>query len=145
MLFLKIFMGIFIVIETLNILELYFDQDRDVFHGVSFFTGWEKSKENEECNLLLQYFVNWVAGIKLIVVMVLGVLIFMASDQVLIGVAIVLVVAIASFYWRMWPLLVKMNRKGYIIPGNRSTQLMVMLSFLELGFVCAIVTAINSL
>lgn len=145
MLFLKIFMGIFCITESLNILELYFEPDRDVFHGVSFFTGWEKSKENEECNLLLQYFVNWVAGVKLIVVMVLGVLIFMASDRVLITVGIVLVIAIASFYWKMFPLLKEMTAKGYVIPKNRGEQLTLMLTGLEIGFACAVVNAILSL
>ncbi len=116
MLFLKIFMGVFILTESLNILELYFDPDRDVFHGVSFFKGWNASKENDECHLLLNYFVNWVAGVKLIVVLLLAVLVFTASDLTLIYVAIALVIAIASFYWRMWPILKQMDKKRLCHP-----------------------------
>lgn len=139
---LQIFILVFVLIETLNLIELFFMKDKGVFNGVSIFSGWEKSKTDPDVHDLVCYLVNWVAGIKLIVVLVLGVLVFTAPDQTLIWAASALALAVTFYYWRLYPRLRKMRRAGQITPAKRPGQLTWMLTGLELGLIAVILTTV---
>jgi hypothetical protein len=132
-------MLVFAFVETLNMLELYFMRDKSVFNGVSIFKGWEKSKTDPEVYEFVQYLINWLAGVKLIVLALVVILVFTASERTLILSAIVLVIAVASFYWRLYPMIRKMDNGGNIQPGGRSRQLGLMVACLEFVFIVAIV------
>jgi hypothetical protein len=142
MTFLQVFLLVFAFIETLNVLELYFYQDKAMFNGLSIFTAWETSKQTPEVHDLIRYLLNWLAGVKLIVIGLLVVIALTAPEQTLVLVAIVLVLTVASFYWRLHPMLREMDKKGLIKPSGRSKQLALMLSTLELGFVAAVLVQV---
>lgn len=129
---------VFASIEGLSILELYFMQDRCMFNGVAMFSGWEISKEVPEVHGLVRYLVNWVAGMKLIVVGLLVVLALTAPAQTLLMAGIVLVLTVASFFWRMFPIACKFDKHEFIQPKGRAKTMGMMVAGLELVLVASI-------
>lgn len=127
----QITMIVFVTIEILSVLELYFLQEKAVFNGVSIFSGWEISKEVPEVHQLLKYLVNWVAGIKLIVIGLILVLVFTAPVHSLICAAAALVITVSSYFWRMYPMLQKHDQAGLVSPRGRSRMMGAMVLGLE--------------
>lgn len=135
---LQVTLLVFAGIEILSVLELYFMQDRCMFNGAAMFSGWEISKEVPEVHGMVRYLVNWVAGMKLIVVGLLVVLAFTAPMQVLVYVGVALILAVASFFWRMFPIACKFDRYGFIQPKGRARVLGAMVGGLELLLIGAV-------
>ena len=134
----KIVITIFIFLETGNIIILYFLPDSKLANGMGAFKAWEKSKEDPEIHDLTSYLVNWVAGTKLIFIGLLTVLLFTADQSGLLLTAGVMALAISSFYWRLFPLIRKMDREGQVEPGNYSKTL----GWMILGFIALFLIAI---
>lgn len=124
---------IFLVLEMTNLLTLYFFPGSKLANGVGVFNAWEKSKADPEIHDFVKYLVNWVAGTKLIFIMLLIVILFAADDQTLIYAGVAMVISIASFYWRLFPLIRKMDKDGQINPKKYS----VVLGWMILGFIVA--------
>lgn len=135
---LQVTLLIFAGIEMLSVLELYFMQDRCMFNGVAMFSGWEISKEVPEVHGMVCYLTNWVAGMKLIVVGLLVVLALTAPAQVLLAVGVSLVLAVASFFWRMYPLAAKFDTHGFLYPKGRAKTMGLMVAGLEVMLVGAV-------
>ncbi len=129
---LQVTLLVFALTESLSILELYFMQDRCMFNGVAMFSGWEISKEVPEVHGMVCYLVNWVAGMKLIVVGLLVVLALTAPTQTLLLVGLALFLAVASFFWRMFPLANKFDQFGFIRPKGRARTMGLMVAGLEM-------------
>jgi hypothetical protein len=127
-----------LAIEVLSVLELYFMQDKAVFNGVSIFSGWDISKEVPEVHELIRYLIHWVAGVKLIVIGLLLVLALTAPTQTLIYAGVMLILAISSFFWRMFPTIRKHDRAGLIEPRGRSQ----MVGMMVLGFEAALIASV---
>jgi len=119
----KIVISLFIVLETGNILMLYFFPDFNLGNGMGAFKDWERSKEDPEIHELTSYLVNWVGNTKLIFIGLLIVLLFTAEQQTLVIVAGVMALCISAFYWRMFPMIKKMDREGRIEPAGYSKTL----------------------
>lgn len=132
-LFRIIFIG-FLIIESANVIALYFFPESKFVNAVGVFNAWEKSKSNPEIHNFVKYLVNWIAGAKLIFIMLSIVILLTANYQTLILTGIVLVISIASFFWRLFPLIRKMDRDGQISPRNYSTVLGWMISAFILIF-----------
>jgi hypothetical protein len=127
----KIAAIIFLVLEAANVITLYFFPGSKYANGVGVFTAWEKSKSDPVLHNFIKYLVNWVAGSKLIFILLLIVILAMADEQSLIYVGIVMVISIASFYWRLFPLIRKMDRANEIEPKNYSA----ILGWMIFGFI----------
>ena len=123
MIWIKIVIGLFIVLETGNIFVLYFFPDARIANGMGAFKAWEKSTADPAVHDLVSYLVNWVAGTKLIFIGLLLVLLFTAEQLTLLLTAGVMALAISSFFWRMFPLIRKMDREGRIVPAGYSKTL----------------------
>ena len=121
----------FLVLEAANVITLYFFPGSKYANGVGVFTAWEKSKSDPVLHNFIKYLVNWVAGSKLIFILLLIVILAMADEQSLIYVGIVMVISIASFYWRLFPLIRKMDRANEIEPKNYSA----ILGWMIFGFI----------
>ena len=129
----KVVIVVFIVLETGNILMLYFFPDLNMGNGMGAFKAWKRSKEDPGFFDLASYLVNWVAGTKLIFIGLLLVLLFTANDRTLLITAGVMAVSIGSFYWRLYPLIRKMDKQGEIEPAGYSRTLAWMiLAFLAM-------------
>ncbi len=138
--FIKIALVAFICLELSNVLALYFAPGSKYANAVGVFTAWEKSKQDPEIHDFVRYLVYWVAGAKLIFLLLLAAIVLFAGVEFQrIGLA-ALAVATLSFYWRLFPLIKKMDRSGQIDPKNYSTTLGIMIFvFVVIFFAAALI------
>lgn len=129
---------VFVLIESLSMLELYFLKDNPMFNGVGIFSGWEISKRNPEVHALVCYLVNWLAGVKMIVISLVLVLAFMVPENTMLLGTIALAVTVSSFYWRLHPMLRAADKAGQVTPQGHSKRLSIMVAGLELSLFFAI-------
>ena len=134
----------FLVLETANVVTLYFFPGSKYANGVGVFKAWEKSKQDPEVHSFVRYLVYWVAGTKLIFIALLIVILFTADERTLVFSAAALVLSIASFFWRLFPLIRKMDRDLQLDPRNYSAVLGAMISAFILVFLIAILAAAGS-
>lgn len=128
---LQIVIGIFVFIECLNILVLYSMPSSKIGNGVGIFNTFHKVQDNEELQSFVGYLINWVAGAKLIFIMMGVVAIIFGDEQVHLFSVFALILSILSFYWRLFPTIKKLDKKGEISPKGYSKTLNIMIvSFL---------------
>lgn len=132
----------FLLLEATNVLTLYFFPGSKYANGVGVFKAWEKSKQDPELHDFVKYMVNWVAGTKLIFILLLIVILATASKQTLFLTCVVMVISIASFFWRLFPLIRKMDRENQIEPKNYSSVLGWMILAFIVFFLIALVISI---
>jgi hypothetical protein len=117
----------FILLELSNVAALYFAPGSKYANAVGVFSAWEKSKQYPEIHDFVKYLVYWVAGTKLIFLLLLTVIIIFADAETQRISVMALVIAILSFYWRLFPLIRKMDQNGQIEPKNYSVVLGIMI------------------
>ena len=132
----------FLILEATNVLALYFFPDSKLANSVGVFKAWEKSKGDPEIHNFVKYLVNWVAGTKLIFILLLIVILYIADEQTLVLTSAALVISIASFFWRLFPLIRKMDHDGQIDPKNYSAVLGWMIFAFILVFLTAIIFSV---
>jgi len=135
---LQVTLLVFVLIETLSMLELYFLQDKPMFNGVGIFSGWEKSKADPEVHMLVRYLVHWLAGVKMIVIGLVLVLVLMVPENTMLLGSIALAITVSSFYWRLNPMLRIADKAGQVTPQGHSRRLSFMVAGLELSLFVAI-------
>lgn len=128
----------FLLLEATNVITLYFFPGFKYANGVGMFTAWEKSKQDPEVHDFVKYLVNWVAGTKLIFILLLIVILATASERTLLFSAVAMVISIASFFWRLFPLIRKMDRNQQIDPKNYS----IVLGWMIMAFIAVFLSAI---
>ena len=128
----------FLILEATNVVALYFSPDSKLANSVGVFRAWEKSKQDPEIHDFVKYLVNWVAGTKLIFILLLIVIVCTADQQTLLITGVALVISISSFFWRLFPLIRKMDRDSQIEPKNYSAVLGWMILAFVLVFSVAI-------
>ncbi len=133
----------FLILEATNVATLYFYPGSKYANGVGVFNAWEKSKSDPEIHNFVKYLVNWVAGTKLIFILLLIVILYSANDQTLIYTGIALVISISSFFWRLFPLIRKMDQDNQIYPNNYSSVLGWMILAFILIFLSAVFISIG--
>ena len=129
----------FIALETTNVVALYFFPGSKYANSVGIFKAWDRSKSDPEMHNFAKYLVNWVAGTKLIFLLLLVVILVIADDRGLFYAGIALVVSISSFFWRLFPLIRTMDRAGEVDPRNYSAILGLMISVFVMVFLAALV------
>lgn len=132
----------FLILEISNVIVLYFFPGSKNANGVGVFKAWEKSKLDPEIHHFVRYLVNWVAGTKLIFILLLLVLLTTADERQLIWMGVALAVSIASFFWRLFPLIRQMDRANEIEPANYSLILGWMIFAFIFVFLSAIVITV---
>ncbi len=123
----KIVILAFIILELSNVLALYFAPGSKRANAVGVFSAWEKSKQYPEIHDFIKYLVNWVAGTKLIFLLLLGVIVIFGNLEIQKLSLLALCIATLSFFWRLFPLIRKMDREDQIRPRNYSIVLGVMI------------------
>jgi hypothetical protein len=131
----------FLLLEAANVAALYFSPGSKYANAVGVFKAWEKSKADPEIHDFVKYLVNWVAGTKLIFIFLLIVILIVADDRTLVFAGIALVISIASFFWRLFPLLRRMDRAGQIEPQKYAIALGWMIAAFILVFSIAVILA----
>jgi len=127
MMFIKVVILIFVLLELSNVLALYFAPGTRYANAVGVFSAWEKSKQDPEIHDFVKYLVYWVAGTKLIFLLLLMMIIIYADINTQRMSLIALIVATLSFYWRLFPLIRRMDKNGQIEPKNYSIVLGIMI------------------
>lgn len=136
---LSIAIVLFILLESMNILTLYFKPGSKKGNGVGIFNAWEKSKSDPELHQFVRYLVFWVAGSKLIFIALLLVILFTAETSTKLWTMVAMIASIASFFWRLYPIIKSLDLKGQITPTGYSKTLALMIAgFLGL-FVLALI------
>ena len=131
---------IFVSIEFLNIATLYFMPSSRIGNGVGVFNALEKSNEDEELKPFVNYLINWVAGTKLIFIMVGIVIIIFGNEKTQLYTVIAFIISILSFYWRLFPTIKKLDKKGQITPKGYSKTLNIMIiSFITMFVVVLLI------
>jgi hypothetical protein len=135
--FAKIVIVAFMVLEFSNILALYFAPGSTYANAVGVFSAWEKSKQDPEVHDFVRYLVYWVAGAKLIFLFLLGVIILFGSSDLQRMSLVALSLATLSFYWRLFPLIRKLDQNGQIKPKNYSIVIAGMIAVFIVFFTLA--------
>ena len=118
----------FAVLETLNVIILYFAPGfTHGGNGVAVFDAWEKSKADPEMHAFVSYLVKWVAGTKLIFIALLVVVVITGSDLTKLGALGALILTVSTFYLSLYPLIRSMDREGWITPSGYSRTLGLMI------------------
>ena len=125
---LSIAIGIFILLESLNVLILYFIPGSQLGNGIGVFNAWEKSKTDPEIHQFIRYLVFWVAGTKLISIALLIVILLTAGEFTQLLTAVAMIASISSFFWRLFPIIKTMDKAGHITPSGYSKTLVMMIA-----------------
>lgn len=114
--------------ESANICILYFAPDSKLGNGVAIFDHWEDSKKDENSNLFASYMTNWVAGTKLIFIVLLLVILIVGNEMTKIFGVVAMIISIASYFFRLHPIIKKLDAKGQITPKGYSKALGYMIT-----------------
>lgn len=140
---LSIVISIFILLELSNVIILYFKPDSKLGNGVAVFNAWEKSKSDPEMHSFIEYLVYWVAGTKLIFIVLLIVILLTGNDTTKLLSVVALILSIASFYWKLYPIIKQLDNKNEITPKGYSKTLGIMIGTFIAVF--CVVLALNIL
>ena len=139
LLILSIAIAVFAVIETLNVMTLYFAPGTRIGNGVGVFDAYEESKTHPETHAFIDYLVNWVAGTKIIFVALLVVILATGSETTRLLAVVVLIPSVLTYFWRLGPSIRRMDREGWITPSGYSRTLGAMIAAFAAGFGAAVV------
>ena len=128
----------FVVLEALNVIILYWFPTSDKGNSVGMFQAWEKSKADPEVHAFVRYLVNWVAGTKLILALLVVVMIVGNPITQLLSL-VALVFTVATFYWRLYPIIRQQDKEGNITPAGYSRTLALMIGGFLIVFMAALV------
>lgn len=136
--FLSVAIIIFIILESMNIIILYFKPDSKMGNGVGVFKGFEDSKKYPELHQFIKYLIYWVAGTKLIFIMLLLVILFTGSMTTKLWTMVALILSVLTYYWRLHPIIKNLDLLGEIQPKGYSKGLWIMIA----GFIGIFVVAL---
>ena len=125
---LSIAIVVFILLESLNVLTLYFNPGSRMGNGVGVFNAWEKSKSDPEMHQFVRYLLFWVAGTKLIFIALLVVILVSAGESTQLLTVIAMIASISSFFWRLFPIIKSLDAEGNITPSGYSKTLGMMIA-----------------
>ena len=135
---LSIAIGIFVFLESLNVLTLYLNPGLQLGNGIGVFAAWEKSKADAEMHQFVRYLVFWVAGTKLIFIALLLVILFTTGESTQLLTMVAMIASIASFFWRLFPIIKSLDKEGHITPRGYSKTL----GFMIAGFMAIFAIAL---
>lgn len=133
---------VFAAIETLNIGILYVRPGSRLGNGMGVFNAYRKSEADPETRELVRYLVNWVAGTKLIFVALLLVIVVTGSQATKTWAVVALILSILSFFWRLYPAIVRLDRDGQITPSGYSRTLGIMIASFIGGLAAALAVSV---
>lgn len=130
---------VFSVIETLNVLMLYFAPGMKQGNALGVFKAWDMAQEDARMKSFVHYMAAWVAGAKLIFIMVGIVIVVWGNIETQIATCAAMVLSISSFFWRLYPAIKKMDKDGQIDPKGYSKTLLLMILAFLCGFLAIFV------
>lgn len=135
---LSIAIVIFCIMETGNVLILYFMPDSRLGNGVAVFDSWKDAKKETSMDLFAHYMAYWVAGVKLIFIFLLLVVLFTGSELTKIWAVVAMILSIATYFWKLHPIIKKLDALGKITPKGYSKTLGWMITGFLIMFTLAL-------
>lgn len=129
---------VFVLLESANVLMLYFDPSTTRGNGLGVFNAYEKSQSDPEVHALVTYLTNWVAGTKLIFIALLVVIAATGNELTKALAVAALILSISSYYWRLHPTIREMDKRSEITPAGYSQTLGRMIAAFLLVFTGAL-------
>ena len=126
-------------LELLNVLTLYLAPGSRRGNALGVFRAYERSKRDPEVHALVRYLTDWVAGTKLIFVVLLIGIVLTGTPETKVFSAIALIFSILTFYSRLYPAITRMDRDGQIEPRGYSRTLATMIASFVVVFGVAVV------
>lgn len=114
---------LFILLETANVCILYFAPQSKLGNGVAIFNPWFQAQKQSEQALFASYMANWVAGTKLIFIGLLLVILLVGNDATKVLAVVVMIASIATYFWRLHPIIKVLDAMGEISPKGYSKTL----------------------
>ncbi len=139
MIFLNAAIIIFIVLETINVIILYFFPNFKYGNSISCFKAWNTANENENYRLFSKYMVNWVGNTKLIFIVLLCLILFFADENLKLITVGTMPFLIAMYYVRLHPIIKEIDKNGELTPKNYSKTLAGMIAAFIVIFIAAFV------
>lgn len=130
---------VFLVMEFLNVITLYFKPGSKKSNAVGVFKAWEKSKNDPEVHEFVKYLVFWVAGTKIIFILLMIVIIILGDPITQAFSIVALIIAIATFYWKLFPLIRKMDKENQVEPKGYSKVLGAMISMMMIALLIGVI------
>jgi len=139
---LQIGISVFVFIEFLNIMMLYFMPESKMGNGVGVFNDYLELKDNDKVNDFVGYLINWVAGAKLIFIMIGIVVVVFGNYDTQLFTVVALIISILSFYWRLYPAIRKLDKENKISPKGYYKTLNYMIISFVIGFVIVLIISL---
>lgn len=133
---------LFVFIEILNIMILYFEPTSTKGNGVGIFKAYEEAQQDEMMSEFVRYMVNWVAGAKLIFILIGLVVVIFGNYTTQLATVAALIISILSFYWRLYPSIKRMDELGQITPRGYYKTLKIMIDTFVIGFVVVFIVSL---
>ena len=125
--------------ELGNVLILYFKPDSKLGNGVAIFDAWKDVKENKNLDLFAHYVAYLVAGVKLIFIFLLLVVLLTGNETTKIWAVVAMIISIATYFWKLHPIIKKLDSLNKISPKGYSKTLGLMISGFLLMFSTALI------
>jgi hypothetical protein len=124
----SIVLSLFIFLEFLNVILLYKVPGSTKGNAVGVFKAYAKAKADPELSGLVDYLVNWVAGTKLIFIVLLIGIIITGGPATKVFSVIALIFSIATFFSRLFPIIKSMETGGGLTINGYSRTLAIMIA-----------------
>jgi hypothetical protein len=135
---LSIVLSLFIAVECLNVILLYKVPGSTKGNAVGVFKAYAKAKGDPELAALVDYLVNWVAGTKLIFIVLLIGVIITGGPATKVFSVIALIFSISTFFSRLFPIIRRMEAEGGLTVNGYSRTLAIMIA----GFIAVFAVAL---
>lgn len=129
--------------ELANVIILYFKPDSKLGNGVAVFNSWFDVKNDDALSLFAHYMVYWVAGVKLIFIFLLLVVLFTGSTTTQMWAVIAMILSIATYFYKLHPIIKKLDSMGKITPKGYSKTLGYMIAGFLIMFSFALIIHIT--
>lgn len=139
--YLTIAIIVFIILETTNVLAMYFWPESIYANSVGVFKAFEDSKKYPEIHQFIRYLVYWVAGCKLIMLILLVVILTTTDTHTHLLTGCALVLSIGSYFWRLSPIVCKLDKLGQMTPKGYSKALNYMIGGFMTMFTLAVLSS----
>lgn len=120
--------------ELGNVLILYFMPDSRLGNGVAVFDSWNYVKEDKTLNLFSHYMAYLVAGVKLIFIFLLVVVLLTGTEVTRVWSVVAMILSIATYFWKLHPIIKKLDQMGKITPKGYSKTLGLMITVFLIMF-----------
>lgn len=135
----KLIFLIFIILECSNLFILYFKPDSKKANGLGIFKAFEQSKLHPEIHQFVRYLIFWIAGAKLIFIMLCIAILIWGQPLLQFWSTLVMAISISSFYWRLYPLIGQMDQQNQLTIKGYSKMLFYMILVIILLFVSSFI------